>query len=136
MSTSSGSVQFPKSGLSVRAITLVPAFTRVPYRRVALVAAEHPELKIYAVDPGDMNTRLHQEAFPGEDISDRAEPASVDALDEKSVERYVAEVARKAGGIDVSFNAISWEDVQGTPLIEMSLEDFERPVLTAVRFRS
>ncbi|MEA2318777.1 MAG: hypothetical protein QOD44_2966, partial [Solirubrobacteraceae bacterium] len=27
-----------------------------------------------AVDPGDMNTRMHQEAFPGEDISDRAAP--------------------------------------------------------------
>ncbi|HEV8687761.1 MAG TPA: SDR family oxidoreductase [Gaiellaceae bacterium] len=39
-----------------------------------VLAAEHPELKIYAVDPGDMNTRLHQEAFPGEDISDRPPP--------------------------------------------------------------
>jgi NAD(P)-dependent dehydrogenase (short-subunit alcohol dehydrogenase family) len=37
-------------------------------------AAEHPELKVYWVDPGDMNTLLHQEAFPGEDISDRASP--------------------------------------------------------------
>jgi NAD(P)-dependent dehydrogenase (short-subunit alcohol dehydrogenase family) len=37
-------------------------------------AAEHPELKIYWVDPGDMNTQLHQEAFPGEDISDRPLP--------------------------------------------------------------
>jgi NAD(P)-dependent dehydrogenase (short-subunit alcohol dehydrogenase family) len=37
-------------------------------------AAEHPEYKIYWVDPGDMNTRLHQEAFPGEDISDRPLP--------------------------------------------------------------
>jgi NAD(P)-dependent dehydrogenase (short-subunit alcohol dehydrogenase family) len=37
-------------------------------------AAEHPELKVYWVDPGDMNTTLHQEAFPGEDISDRPLP--------------------------------------------------------------
>ena len=37
-------------------------------------AAEHPELRVYAVDPGDMNTRMHQEAFPGEDISDRPPP--------------------------------------------------------------
>ena len=39
-----------------------------------VLAAEHPELRIVAVDPGDMNTRLHQEAFPGEDISDRPPP--------------------------------------------------------------
>jgi NAD(P)-dependent dehydrogenase (short-subunit alcohol dehydrogenase family) len=40
----------------------------------AILAAEHPSLKIYTVDPGDMRTRLHQEAFPGEDISDRPPP--------------------------------------------------------------
>jgi NAD(P)-dependent dehydrogenase (short-subunit alcohol dehydrogenase family) len=40
----------------------------------AVLAAERPELRIHAVDPGDMRTRLHQEAFPGEDISDRPEP--------------------------------------------------------------
>jgi NAD(P)-dependent dehydrogenase (short-subunit alcohol dehydrogenase family) len=39
-----------------------------------VLAAEHPERKVYAVDPGDMNTQLHQEAFPGEDISDRPPP--------------------------------------------------------------
>ena len=40
----------------------------------AVLAAENPGLRIYAVDPGDMNTRMHQEAFPGEDISDRPPP--------------------------------------------------------------
>jgi NAD(P)-dependent dehydrogenase (short-subunit alcohol dehydrogenase family) len=40
----------------------------------AVLGAENPELRVYAVDPGDMRTRLHQEAFPGEDISDRPEP--------------------------------------------------------------
>jgi NAD(P)-dependent dehydrogenase (short-subunit alcohol dehydrogenase family) len=46
-----------------------------------VLAAEHPELRIVAVDPGDMNTQLHQEAFPGEDISDRQPPeASVPGL--------------------------------------------------------
>jgi NAD(P)-dependent dehydrogenase (short-subunit alcohol dehydrogenase family) len=39
-----------------------------------ILAAEHPELRIAAVDPGDMNTQMHQEAFPGEDISDRPPP--------------------------------------------------------------
>jgi NAD(P)-dependent dehydrogenase (short-subunit alcohol dehydrogenase family) len=47
----------------------------------AVFGAEHPELRVYAVDPGDMNTRMHQEAFPGEDISDRPPPeASVPGL--------------------------------------------------------
>jgi NAD(P)-dependent dehydrogenase (short-subunit alcohol dehydrogenase family) len=46
-----------------------------------VLAAEHPEFKVYWVDPGDMNTQMHQEAFPGEDISDRPAPeASVPGL--------------------------------------------------------
>src|SRR5204863_3103196 len=40
----------------------------------AILAAERPELRVYSVDPGDMRTRMHQEAFPGEDISDRPPP--------------------------------------------------------------
>jgi NAD(P)-dependent dehydrogenase (short-subunit alcohol dehydrogenase family) len=43
----------------------------------AILAAEEPALRVYAVDPGDMRTRMHQDAFPGEDISDRAEPETV-----------------------------------------------------------
>jgi NAD(P)-dependent dehydrogenase (short-subunit alcohol dehydrogenase family) len=39
-----------------------------------VLAAEHPELRVYWVDPGDMNTRMQQEAFPGEDLSDRPPP--------------------------------------------------------------
>src|SRR4051812_24508077 len=39
-----------------------------------ILAVEHHDSRIYAVDPGDMNTRMHQEAFPGEDISDRPPP--------------------------------------------------------------
>jgi NAD(P)-dependent dehydrogenase (short-subunit alcohol dehydrogenase family) len=40
----------------------------------AIVAAEHPGLRVYRVDPGDMRTQMHQDAFPGEDISDRPPP--------------------------------------------------------------
>jgi NAD(P)-dependent dehydrogenase (short-subunit alcohol dehydrogenase family) len=40
----------------------------------AIFAAEHPGLRVYWVDPGDMNTQMHQDAFPGEDISDRPPP--------------------------------------------------------------
>ncbi|GAB3827038.1 SDR family NAD(P)-dependent oxidoreductase [Kribbella italica] len=43
----------------------------------AVLAAEHPGLAVYAVDPGDLRTAMHQAAFPGEDISDRPEPAAV-----------------------------------------------------------
>jgi NAD(P)-dependent dehydrogenase (short-subunit alcohol dehydrogenase family) len=39
-----------------------------------VLALEHPNLRVYSVDPGDMNTQMHQEAFPGEDISDRPPP--------------------------------------------------------------
>jgi NAD(P)-dependent dehydrogenase (short-subunit alcohol dehydrogenase family) len=39
-----------------------------------VLAAEHPGVRVYWVDPGDMRTRMHQEAFPGEDISDRPRP--------------------------------------------------------------
>jgi NAD(P)-dependent dehydrogenase (short-subunit alcohol dehydrogenase family) len=43
----------------------------------AVLGAEHPDLRVYAFDPGDMRTAMHQAAFPGEDISDRADPATV-----------------------------------------------------------
>ncbi|MEL7220569.1 MAG: SDR family oxidoreductase [Bacteroidota bacterium] len=40
----------------------------------AILAAENPQWHIYAFDPGDMRTDMHQAAFPGEDISDRPKP--------------------------------------------------------------
>ena len=46
-----------------------------------VLAAERPDLRVYVVDPGDMCTQMHQDAFPGEDISDRPPPeASVPGL--------------------------------------------------------
>jgi NAD(P)-dependent dehydrogenase (short-subunit alcohol dehydrogenase family) len=46
-----------------------------------VLATEYPGLHVYWVDPGDMNTRMQQEAFPGEDVSDRPPPeASVPGL--------------------------------------------------------
>jgi NAD(P)-dependent dehydrogenase (short-subunit alcohol dehydrogenase family) len=41
-----------------------------------VLAAEEPTVRVYWVDPGDMNTRMHQDAFPGEDVSDRPDPAT------------------------------------------------------------
>ncbi|WIV57718.1 SDR family NAD(P)-dependent oxidoreductase [Amycolatopsis nalaikhensis] len=54
----------------------------------AVLGVEHPELAVYAVDPGDLRTAMHQRAFPGEDISDRplpetAVPAFLRLLDER-----------------------------------------------------
>ena len=43
----------------------------------AVLAREEPGLRVYAFDPGDMRTDLHQAAFPGEDISDRPRPETV-----------------------------------------------------------
>jgi NAD(P)-dependent dehydrogenase (short-subunit alcohol dehydrogenase family) len=43
----------------------------------AVLAAEEPSLRVWAVDPGDLRTAMHQAAFPGEDISDRPEPDTV-----------------------------------------------------------
>jgi len=62
-----------------------------------------------------------------------AETAEVDALDQRAVENHAAEVAEKAGSIDVSINAISLTDVQGVPLVDMTPEDFARPVTEAAR---
>jgi NAD(P)-dependent dehydrogenase (short-subunit alcohol dehydrogenase family) len=46
-----------------------------------VLAAELPHLRVYWVDPGDMNTQMQQEAYPGEDVSDRPPPeASVPGL--------------------------------------------------------
>ncbi len=43
----------------------------------AVLAVEEPDLRVYAFDPGDMRTAMHQRAFPGEDISDRPRPETV-----------------------------------------------------------
>ncbi|HEX3789790.1 MAG TPA: SDR family oxidoreductase [Pseudonocardiaceae bacterium] len=42
-----------------------------------ILAAEEPTVRVWAVDPGDLRTRMHQQAFPGEDISDRPRPETV-----------------------------------------------------------
>ena len=46
-------------------------------RVAAVLAAEFPTVTVWSVDPGDLRTAMHQEAYPGEGISDRPEPASV-----------------------------------------------------------
>jgi len=61
-----------------------------------------------------------------------ANTAVVDALDERAVDEYVDAVVAEAGYIDVSFNLIGYADVQ-EPLTELSVEDFTRPITTAMR---
>ncbi len=62
-----------------------------------------------------------------------AETAEIDALDEMAVDQHVDAVAAEAGGIDISFNLITHPHEHGTPMAEMALEEFTRPVETAVR---
>jgi NAD(P)-dependent dehydrogenase (short-subunit alcohol dehydrogenase family) len=61
------------------------------------------------------------------------EIAEVDALDERSVDAHADTMVAQAGSLDISMNLISLGDVQGTPLAEMELEDFERPIRNAMR---
>jgi len=52
--------------------------SKAAFEQVAhVLGAEEPDLAVYRFDPGDMRTRMHQDAFPGEDISDLPEPESV-----------------------------------------------------------
>lgn len=66
-------------------------------------------------------------------LGGKAETAIVDALDEKAVTDFTDAVVAKAGTIDISYNAIGWQDVQGIPIVDMSLSDFEQPIHAAMR---
>ena len=61
-----------------------------------------------------------------------AEVDELNALDEQAVDEHARAVASQAGSIDVSFNLISRGDVQGIPLVEMTAEDFVRPITTGI----
>ncbi|WP_219414088.1 SDR family NAD(P)-dependent oxidoreductase [Pseudonocardia nigra] len=61
-----------------------------------------------------------------------AETAQVDALDEAAVDAHADTVAVQAGSLDISLNVIQHGDVQGTPMVQMQVADYLRPVATAV----
>jgi 3-oxoacyl-[acyl-carrier protein] reductase len=63
----------------------------------------------------------------------RAETAVVDALDEQAVDAHAEQVATGHGSLDISMCVVSQQDVQGTPLVELSVEDFMRPVDVTTR---
>jgi NAD(P)-dependent dehydrogenase (short-subunit alcohol dehydrogenase family) len=62
----------------------------------------------------------------------RAHVAVVDALDERAVDEHADAVAVEAGGIDVSFNLISRGDVQGRPIVDLSLDEILGATTAAV----
>jgi NAD(P)-dependent dehydrogenase (short-subunit alcohol dehydrogenase family) len=61
-----------------------------------------------------------------------AHVTQLDVLDRPAVERHASAVADANGGIDVCFNATANDDVQGTPLVDMTYDDFMRPVTKSV----
>ncbi|UUV36494.1 SDR family oxidoreductase [Amycolatopsis roodepoortensis] len=61
-----------------------------------------------------------------------AEVAVVDGLDEAAVDEHAASVVADAGSIDISLNLVPRGDVQGIPLVEMSVEDYVRPITTGI----
>lgn len=62
-----------------------------------------------------------------------ASAAQVDALDAQAVDRHADAVAREAGHIDIAVNAVGIPHVQGKPLAELSLQEFEQPIAAYMR---
>ncbi len=94
-------------------------------------AFDHKGPKVFLA--GRTLTKLDEVAEEIRSASGVAETAQVDALDETAVDEHADAVAEKAGGIDISFNAIFNDDVQGNPLSEMPFDDFSRPITKAMR---
>lgn len=73
-------------------------------------------------------------AAVAKDIGSSAEAAGVDALDESAIDRHLDSVVKKAGRVDISFNAIGIADnkIVGVPLAEISVEQFSLPITAYV----
>ncbi len=61
----------------------------------------------------------------------QAEAAPVDAGDERAVDGHLRQVVLKAEHVDIVFDAVGMDDIQGTPLLNMTRADFLQPVVTA-----
>lgn len=74
------------------------------------------------------------EKTAGEIISagGKADVAQVDAMDEQAVAKHLDEVVQKTGRLDISFNLISLDDIQGASILDMPRDQFLMPVLNAV----
>ena len=66
------------------------------------------------------------------DLGRRADVARVDVLDRDDMERHAEAIVAAEGRIDVCFNAVSNDDIQGTSLDEMSVNDVLQPVIKAL----
>ena len=77
--------------------------------------------------------RLEAVAKGIRDAGGVAETALADATNERAVNQHADHVAAAAGSLDISMNVIQHGDVQGTPMAEMSVADYLRPVSTAVQ---
>lgn len=67
------------------------------------------------------------------DTGGQAETAVVDAHDRATVEAHLDAVTGQSGHVDVSLNAVNLHEVQGVPLLDMSVQDFVTPVTEAAR---
>ncbi len=81
---------------------------------------------------GRTQTKLDEVAEEIRSHGGSVETAVVNALDEKAVNEYVDAVVEQTGHLDISFNLISYGDVQ-TPLLEISVQDFLQPIVNAMR---
>lgn len=84
---------------------------------------------------GRTPSKLGQIAARASTSGNVIETAQLDALDETAVVQHLDEVVRKAGNVDISFNAvgISQKGVQGLPIADLSLDSFFMPVATYLR---
>lgn len=81
---------------------------------------------------GRTRAKLDEVAEDIRSTGDVAHTALVNALDERAVDDYVDAVVRQTGRVDVSFDLISYADVQ-KPLMEITADEFLQPVVTALR---
>jgi NAD(P)-dependent dehydrogenase (short-subunit alcohol dehydrogenase family) len=63
----------------------------------------------------------------------RADVSIVDAVDSQAVNTHIKSLVEIAGNVDISFNAIGWKDTQDIPLVEMTPDDFMRPINIAMQ---
>jgi 3-oxoacyl-[acyl-carrier protein] reductase len=59
----------------------------------------------------------------------------LDALDENAVNKHIESVVKKAGTVDISFNAIGVDIVMNVPLVDISVDDFVSPVTMTLQTR-
>jgi NAD(P)-dependent dehydrogenase (short-subunit alcohol dehydrogenase family) len=62
-----------------------------------------------------------------------AEVTRLDALDEAGVNKHADRVAAKTGRIDIAFNAVGMPHVETTPLADLTVDDFARPIASFAR---